>query len=306
MSARSFWTRLTSGEPLILDGAMGTEIARVGPGIGDGDWVGANLGKPDLVAGIHAAYAAAGARVHIANTFATGRHVLETVGLGDRFAEINAAAVRLCRGAVEGAAPGPHWIAGSISTYTVGSDRTGLPAEPALRANVLDQARLLVEAGCDLIALEMLFDAETTLVMARAALEIGVPVSLGFTVHADPEGTIRLRGLGTGRGRDFETDLRAVLSELADAPRLVVTVMHSDLAPTEAAVDIVQRHWRGPVAVYPNAGRLDIDRYEWNHDGVFGPDAFARWGRERFAQGVGMVGGCCGVDPTHIAALSAG
>ena len=58
------------------------------------------------------------------------------------------------------AAAHDQWIAGSISTFAHDHDRKNLPLADKLESNVARQAEILTEAGCDLIALEMLFDVE--------------------------------------------------------------------------------------------------------------------------------------------------
>ena len=57
------------------------------------------------------------------------------------------------------------------------------------------------------------------------------------------------------------------------------------------------------LAAYPNAGD---PKY---HEGRFvyhtTPDYFAESARAMVAEGARLIGGCCGTNPTHIAALAA-
>ena len=57
-----------------------------------------------------------------------------------------------------------------------------------------------------------------------------------------------------------------------------------------------------PIAAYPNAG------YPKSSDGRLiyqtTPDHFAKAARELVAQGVRLIGGCCGTNPRHIAAMA--
>ena len=100
------------------------------------------------------------------------RHVLEDAGLGCHVRDYNQRSVALCKAAI---APG-HWVAGSISTYAANSDRSKLPGGKKLRQNYREQTEILAEAGVDMFVLEMLFDVETTLIMAEAAANIGLPI----------------------------------------------------------------------------------------------------------------------------------
>lgn len=300
----SFAAALESGGDIILDGAMGTELARIGRKIGDRDWVASTLGSADDVRRIHAAYAAAGAQVHTANTFATARHVLADVGLEDRFAELNRELVRICRESVEGA--GPCWVAGSISTYVVGSDRANLPAAPELRRNIEEHAALLAEAGCDLILLEMLFDVEVTRVFIEAAATAGLPISVGLTCGRLPGGEIALAGAFRDRPHEripLDEALPPIIAAFPEDLPMILTIMHSDLRVTDKAVAILARHWKGPVGVYPNSGHL-LPPDDWDHDSVCPTEDFLAHTAQWRSNGARIVGGCCGVGPAHIEALA--
>ena len=76
--------KLVAGEILIIDGAMGTELEARGVPMHARAWSGAAIKThPDAVRATHVDYIRAGARVIIANTFSTGRHMLEPADLGD-------------------------------------------------------------------------------------------------------------------------------------------------------------------------------------------------------------------------------
>ena len=277
---------------------MGTELTRQGTEIGAAEWVTSTLELADQVAALHRAYANAGARLHIANTFATARHVLAQLGQEDRFEAMNRAAVQICRDAV-----GDGWVAGSVSTYVIGSDRAHLPRGPELARNVADQAALLADSGCDMIVLEMLFDAETSVTMIEAAVQAGLPISVGLTCVAGPDSEVYLRGEYTGRLRHellLETALPEIVRALPDDA--VLTIMHSDLDVTDRALEIAHRHWSGQLGVYPNSGRLIPPNF-WDHEAICTPEVFVAHAARWIEQGVAFVGGCCGIGPDHIAAL---
>src|SRR6266571_2132655 len=86
---------LSSGRVLLMDGAMGTELQRLGlqpPGRPE-DW---NLERPEAVQAIHQAYVDAGAEVLLTNTFQAN-----PVALAERpphfFAKTFASAIRIAR-----------------------------------------------------------------------------------------------------------------------------------------------------------------------------------------------------------------
>jgi len=109
--------KLASGEPIVLDGAIGSEIARLGGAMHDAAWCGvANRTHPDIVRRVHETYLEAGADVATANTFTTCRHVLAAADLADEAAAITREAAALAKEAVQRVASDrPVAVAGSMS-----------------------------------------------------------------------------------------------------------------------------------------------------------------------------------------------
>ena len=300
-------TRLDTGRPVRMDGAMNTELAREGFTFTTAEWLRVNVDAPEVVAGIHARYAKAGAELHIANSFSAARHVLEAAGIGDRYEAINRASVELCREAIEAAAPHRQWIAGSVSTYAAGHDRRNLPNLHELERNCADQARVLADAGADLIALEMLADADTCVAMMRGAAEAGLPVSLGLICVRDASGRVMLFGRGRDNlyaGQDVPLDetLPSILERMPVGLRLIVAVMHSTPEDTGPALTVVRSCWDGEIAAYPNTGAYDSGGWDWTDAQT--PQAFADSCAQWAALGVRIIGGCCGYGPGHIRAMS--
>src|SRR5262249_20528882 len=106
--------RLASGELVIIDGGMGSQLQAEGVPMDHLAWSArANLDQPDVVQRVHEAYIGAGAEVIIANTFAASRAALEPAGLGGRVAEANRNAARPARAARDAAATRPDPGGGS-------------------------------------------------------------------------------------------------------------------------------------------------------------------------------------------------
>lgn len=290
---------------VLMDGALGTELERRGVPFEGAGWSAlAVRDHGDIVRQIHEDYIRAGAELHIVNSFALARHVLDPLGLGGQFESLNRRAVALFEDAVEStrAERGALWAAGSLSTFAADSDRGRLPRGKALAANFRDQAEILQAAGVDLFALEMLFDIDTSLAMLQAAQASGLPLILGFTCDLDTRGgagvTTRL-GLGSPV-RPFEEILPAVLDAI-DTDDAILSIMHSDIEATDAALDILGRYWNGPIAIYPNSGYF-VDLH-MQFDSVCNPGEFAGAARRWLDAGAAIVGGCCGIGPAHIEGL---
>ena len=286
---------------------MNTELAREGFTFTTAEWLRVNIDAPDVVAGIHARYAAAGAELHIANSFSAARHVLEAAGFGDRFESINRASVTLCREAIDAAAPHRQWIAGSISTYAAGHDRRNLPGLRELEHNCADQAGVLADAGADLIALEMLVDADTSIAMMRGAAEADLPVSLGLVCVRDENGRVMLFGHGrdglyAGENAPLDAVLPSIVERMPVAVRMIIAVMHCSPEDTGPAIAVVRSCWDGDIAVYPNTGAYHAGGWDWTDAQT--PEAFADSCEQWAAQGARIVGGCCGYGPEHIRAMS--
>jgi len=291
--------RIARGGAVILDGAMGTELQRRGVPMDGIAWSAAALAThPEAVRGVHEDYLRAGAEVLITNSFAASRHVLAATGLGEHVAELNRRSVALAREAIGNlAADRPVWVAGSISTFVPWGDNRHRPPAAAERASYREQAELLAEAGADLLALEMIRDIDQACTIVEAAAATGLPFWVGFTCRLGEDGeTVLLRG------RDAERPLRDCMAPvLAAGPCSAVAVMHCETEASGRALETVMEQWKGPVACYPECG-------EWeNPDWRFGepaPDDFAVAAESWADRGVRIIGGCCGIGPEHIGALS--
>jgi homocysteine S-methyltransferase len=82
----------------------------------------------------------------------------------------------------------------------------------------------------------------------------------------------------------------------------VAGVMHSTVEDTGRALDVLREHWSGPLLAYPESGEeftMPIWHYEENVSAADLADACENW----VAQGVQIVGGCCGTRPEHIRAV---
>jgi S-methylmethionine-dependent homocysteine/selenocysteine methylase len=289
--------RLREETPLIIDGGTGTEIEKRGVPMDDASWCAAALDShPEVVREVHESYIHAGAEVIIANTFTTSRHILEEAGLGDRFEELNARGVGLAREARERAAGNsdhPVYVAGSISTFPPRLDPAYNPSPERALENYRDQARILAEAGADLIAFEMVRDVEKTRLALSAALETGLPVWLGFSATRDEDGRLVLWEGGQTLAEGVE--------ELAPLGASLVSVMHTLTEDAPEALEEIKRHWHGPLGAYPHSGKFIMPHWQFND--VISPGDFVAEARRWRDLGATAIGGCCGIGPEHIRLL---
>jgi S-methylmethionine-dependent homocysteine/selenocysteine methylase len=304
--SKKFFEVLEQDGPLLMDGALGTELQCRGVPFEETCWGAHAINEhADIIRSIHTDYILAGARIHIVNSFSLARHVLEPVGLGDQFETLNRRTVELFKEAVEqtGIDRKQVFAAGSLSTFAANSDRSILPDISVLEENYRNQAQILFEAGVDLFTLEMLFDVRMTFAMLRAVSSFNLPVIIGFTCEwqvIDGQKVVMARSMG-GERDSLGNILSSIISEIK-SPDIIFSIMHSDLDVTDAALEVLREVWTGPIAIYPNSG--EFVNLQLQVEGVCSVDAFSQASLRWLSQGVDIVGGCCGIGPTHISGLN--
>lgn len=290
--------KLARGETIILDGGTGTDIQRRGVPMSSSTWCAeANLSHPDVVREVHADYIKAGADIIIANTFATSALLFNALGRDDELLEIDRAAVAIAREAAKGHKVA---VAGSMSTMrpvVAGSDRTSKQQEwPEDKARALfkRKAKNLAAAGVDLIMMEMMRDQDYSVWASEAALATGLPVWIGISVERHGK---RLTGFGR-EDQDFEDVARMLSALKPDA----ISIMHTSPNDTDEAIDILRKYWKGPIAAYPESGYFKMP--EWTFVDIIEPEELVKKSQAWRKKGVTAFGGCCGLGPDHIKALS--
>ncbi len=290
--------KLARGETIILDGGTGTDIQRRGVPMSSSTWCAeANVSHPEVVRAVHEDYIRAGADVIIANTFATSALLFNALGRDSEMLEIDRAAVAIAKAAAKG-----HHVAvaGSMSTMrpvAPGSDRTLKQREwPEAQARALFQRKAdnLAAAGADFIMMEMMRDQDYSVWASEAAMATGLPVWIGISVERHGS-----RLTGFGREDQSLADVARVLSGLKPE---VISIMHTSPNDTDEAIDILRRHWKGPIGAYPESGYFKMP--EWTFVDIIPPEELVKRSRTWKRQGVTAFGGCCGLGPEHIKALS--
>jgi 5-methyltetrahydrofolate--homocysteine methyltransferase len=307
----------------ILDGAMGTMIQRLR--LTEADYRGErfkdhakdlknngellSLTRPDMIRDIHEGYLAAGADIIETNTFGATRIAQDDYGLGDLAAEMNLASAKLAREAADkfSTPDKPRFVAGALGptpkTASISPDVNDPAARnidfEQLRAAYYEQARALVEGGCDLLLIETVFDT----LNAKAALfaideyfeQSGerLPIIVSGTV-TDASGrilsgqTVTAFWYSVRHAQPLAVGLNCALGAALMRPYI------QELA--RAAPDTF-------ISCYPNAG-LPNPMSDTGFDET--PDVTSRLLREFAAEGlVNIVGGCCGTTPEHIGAIHA-
>ena len=290
--------RFSDPRPIILDGAVSTELQRAGVPMSADTWSGlAAITHPDVLRDLHVRYLRAGAEVITANTYAAAPQHVAAAGFGDRAREINLRSVELALEAREAAANGPAWVAGSLSLMAPRFRSANRQAPLEHAEGLRRQAEWLAEAGVDLLVLEMLRDIEWSAAAVDAALSAGLPVWSGFSCAVDEDGGLVTQGT-VGEPMPFEDALRAVTGR----GETLVAVMHSEIDDTGPGLDCARRVCEAPLGAWPNCGTIEPP--DWQFVGVATPEAFAGTAARWVEEGVKVIGGCCGLGPEHIRAVA--
>ena len=283
-------TAADTNEPIILDGATGTELQKRGVPMDGTLWNAlATASHPEVLTQIHLDYLSAGAKMIISNTFATSRYVLGHAGLTRRFEELNSRAAEIALKARELSGQ-PAWVAGAISTETLYQE---MPTVATARRDFADQAKILAAAGVDLIILEMMFDVELTAAALEGAAATGLPVWVGFSVERGADKALR--------SGHIHISLQDLFGGLDASLPQAVGIMHSLTEDTGPALAQLGDFWQGPSYVYAHSGEFKMP--EWQFSDIISPQDYATEAQNWVNAGVVAVGSCCGLGPEHIQAL---
>jgi homocysteine S-methyltransferase len=186
----------------------------------------------------------------------------------------------------------------TMRPVVAGSDRTAKQQEwPEMQARDLfrRKAENLAAGGVDLIMMEMMRDLDYSVWASEAALATGLPVWIGISVERQKDGKL------TGFGRE-DQNFNDVAHALAALKPDLISIMHSSPNDTDEAIDVLRRYWAGPIGAYPESGYFKMP--EWTFVDIIPPEELVAKSKVWRKSGVTAFGGCCGLGPDHIKALT--
>jgi len=288
---------------VVADGAMGTMLQASDASIDDFDGFEGcneilNVTRPDIIAGIHDAYLAAGADCVTTNSFGANLGNLGEYGIAERIAELSEASARIARAAADRwATPErPRWVLGSVGPGTK-LPTLGHVTFRELRDTYRANAEGLLRGGADALIIETcqdLLQAKAAIIGAkRAARDLAPGALVIVQVTIETTGTMLL-------GSEIAAALTALEPLGVD-----MIGLNCATGPGEMSEHLryLAAHSPVPISCEPNAGlpvlAADGARYPLT------PEQLAA-AHDRFARefGLSLVGGCCGTTPEHIAALA--
>ncbi|MBO5048607.1 MAG: homocysteine S-methyltransferase family protein [Clostridia bacterium] len=270
--------------PMILDGATGTELIKAGmpSGVCPEAWI---LEHPDVISHIQKRYIDAGANAVLAPTFGANREVLARYGLSEKVTEMNIALARLSREAAKDALVGGDLSPTGKYLRPIGDmDADTLIDIYFEQATALDPYVdfFMIETNMDLAATRM------AVLGAKKASKKPIFVTLTVTESGktmsgdDPKAAfLTLSALG----------ISAFGLNCSTGPREMKTLL-SPLKSLSYSLGI-------PLIAKPNAGAPAADGTHTHLDA----SEFADICREMAEDGILILGGCCGTNAEHIAAI---
>ena len=307
MSIKRLETLLEAGGPVILDGANGTELERLGARMDQDVWCARALADcPDMVHQVHRRYIDAGADVITTNSYSATREAMQRYGLGAHFEDWNRRSARIALEERDRSSRADSVaVAGSVGSYGL-FDRLDVET---MSDHFRVQGEILADEGVDLLILESLASTLRTIkAMVHATRNLGLPVWVA--VSCAREGDTGAVMLGVEESGEA-SHLVETYGPLAEAAREIMSVggsallmMHSVRDVTEDAVEVMRASWSGPVGAYPNAGYWT--RPNWAFVDQVSPEEYLADAGRWVEAGAAIVGGCCGVGVEHIRALAEG
>ncbi|WP_203580200.1 methionine synthase [Microbacterium hibisci] len=289
---------------IIADGAMGTMLQRYDLSI-DGDFQGLegcneilNVSRPDVVGEIHDAYLAVGVDAVETNTFGANWSNLDDYGIVDRIAELAEKGARIARERVEAAEAADgrvRWVLGSMGPGTK-LPSLGHTTYDNLKQTFALQAEGLIDGGADAFLVETSQDLLQTKAAIngcrQAIVSRGIRLPIFVEVTVETTGTMLM-------GSEIGAALTAIEPLGVDAIGL-----NCATGPAEMSEHLrhLSKHASVPIACMPNAGLpvLGANGAHYPLTPVELATAHEQFVREF---GLGLVGGCCGTTPEHLAAV---
>ena len=285
---------------VVADGAMGTMIQEAAPSLDDFQQLEGcnevlNVTRPDIIKAIHRRYLDAGSEAIETNTFGANLANLGEYGIEERIGELAEAGARLAREVAD--EYDNRWVLGSVGPGTK-LPSLGHATFRVLRDAYQEQVEGLLRGGADAVLIETsqdLLQAKSAVIGSkRAMVKLGAKLPIIVSVTIETTGTMLLG-----------SEIGAALTTL-QALGIQAIGLNCATGPTEMSEHLryLAKFSELPLVVMPNAG-LPV---------LAGDGAYYPLTAEELAQaqvqfvseyGAGLVGGCCGTTPEHIAAVAA-
>ena len=305
---------LDKQEIIILDGALGTELERLGYDVSGKLWSAQYLlDQPQIIQDVHESYVRAGSDIITTSSYQASIPAFIEAGLTPEKAyDLLKETVFLARKAIENVwqALSPEeknqrpypLVAGSIGPYAAyladGSEYTGdyQLSEEEFRDFHRPRIQALLEAGSDLLAIETIPNGAEAAAILRLLAEEFPQNEAYLSFVAQSENAI-------SDGTKIEE-----LGNLAQESPQVLAVGFNCTAPHLIALllDALGQVCNKPLLTYPNSGETYNGLTKTWHDDPEQERSLLENSKLWQNQGVRLFGGCCRTRPEDIAQLAKG
>ncbi|MCW9068425.1 MAG: methionine synthase [Sulfurimonas sp.] len=305
MSTKEYILNTIKNRPLIIDGAMGTQLQQKDEQIPKEAWEGnegcnelLNVTCPEVLSEIFSAYLTAGADFITTNTFGSFSWVLDEYKIGNRAYELTKAGSEIVKKECDkfSTPQHPRFVLGSVGPGTK-LPSLGHITYDEMYEGYTEFCKALIDGGVDVFLLETCQDP----LQIKAALhaceeacrvkEVEIPIMVSVTIELS--GTMLI-------GTDAET-----IATILEPFDILSLGFNCGTGPEQVLkhVKTLSEVWHKPISIHANAG-LPQNRGGYTYYPM-GPDEFTQQ-QEKFLEfdGVSFLGGCCGTTPQHIRALT--
>ncbi len=315
-------TKILNQRILILDGAMGTMIQKLG--LSESDFRGSKfkdfssdlrgnndilcITQPEAIKNIHHQYLEAGADIIETNTFNANSISQSDYNTQSYVYEINLNAAKIAKEKTQEFTlknpDKPRFVAGAIGPTNKTASMSPDVNKPGFRSAYFDdfyyayyeQISGLVDGGADILLIETIFDTLNAKAAIFAIFEYFKKNRVSFPVMIS--GTIVDL---SGRLLSGQT-ISAFWTSISHAPNLLSVGLNCALGPEQMRPFISELSELANcfTSLYPNAGfPNEFGQYEKT------PEAMAKVLDEYAKENLfNIVGGCCGTTPDHIKLIS--
>jgi S-methylmethionine-dependent homocysteine/selenocysteine methylase len=294
--------KLDSNGVVVLDGGIGGELEKIGAIMDKDLWCGkCSVDNPDKLLKVHENYINAGVDVITTNTYATTPISMKEYGYENLTNELNKKSVEIAKQAANNS-DREIAIAGSVSTS--GSwDKLELNQ---LKPGFSEHLKILSDAGVDLIILEAMTSKNSTVeTIIECSLQINLPIWLSISCALDKDDKKLMHGyqenIDNSKAK-FYDDFAKSIKQFSSMHKGPILVAHSDIKVTKSAVKTIKENHKGVIGAYPNNGYFE--KPKWKLVENISPTDYLNEAKSWVSNGAQIIGGCCGVGPELIKAIS--
>ena len=278
-------------KPLLIDGAMGTELNTRGVYTPLPLWsADANLQNSKIVLDIHKDYIKSGSRVITTNTFRTTPWTYKKAGYSDKKSkEVARSSLYKAVDIAHKASEKDVLIAGSITSVDDCYRPLSFPGLSIAEENYGYLVDWLVDAGVDLL----LFETMGNIIEINCAINIAKNYELPKWLSIIFDDYCNLLDGTKVENLFAEIDKKSLECLLTNCNTEKLTL---------EGLKKIRRIWSGSVGAYPNLG---LTNYENDYFKVIDHTSLLNCLKALIEQELDIIGLCCGSTPYHVSLLNA-